>query len=82
VVWLTETCLRVFVIWQLVAARKETEVTHDQLAGYTLLAGYGLLLLGLVKAFGLRRVVLVILGIVFLGVGVAFGTLRGVTNRR
>ena len=57
-------------------------MTHDELAGYTLLAGYGLMLLGAIKVFGIRRVLLVVLGIMFLGVGVAFGTLRGVTNRR
>lgn len=57
-------------------------MTHDELAGYTLLAGYGLMLLLAIKAFGLRKVLLVILGIVFLGVGIAFGTFRGVTNRR
>ena len=57
-------------------------MTHDELAGYTLLAGYGLMLLGAIKVFGLKRVLLVILGIVFLRIGIAFGTLRGVTNRR
>jgi hypothetical protein len=57
-------------------------MTQDELAGYTLLAGYGLMLLLAIRAFGLRRVLLVILGIVFLGVGVAFGTLRGITDRR
>lgn len=30
----------------------------------------------------LKRVLLVIFGILFLGVGVAFGTFRGITNRR
>ena len=57
-------------------------MTHDELAGYTLLAGYGLMMLGAVKVFGVKRVLLVILGIVFLGVGVAFGTFRSVTDRR
>lgn len=57
-------------------------MTHDEVAGYTLLAGYGIMLLGAIKVFGFKRVLLVILGIVFLGVGVAFGTFRGVTSRR
>lgn len=57
-------------------------MTHDELAGYTLLAGYGLMLLLAIRAFGLKRVLLVIFGIVFLGVGVAFGTFRGITHRR
>jgi hypothetical protein len=57
-------------------------MTQDELAGYTLLAGYGLMLLLAIRAFGLKRVLLVVLGIVFLGFGVAFGTLRGITDRR
>lgn len=57
-------------------------MTHDELAGYTLLAGYALMLMVAIKVFGLKRVLLVILAIVFLGVGIAFGTFRGVTNRR
>ncbi len=57
-------------------------MTHDEIAGYTLLAGYGLTLLLAIRAFGMRKVLLVILGIVFLGVGIAFGTFRGITNRR
>lgn len=57
-------------------------MTHDEVAGYTVLAGYGLMLLGTIKIFGFKKVLLVILGIVFLGVGIAFGTFRGVTNRR
>lgn len=57
-------------------------MTHDEVAGYTLLAGYGLILLLAIRAFGLRRVLLVILGIVFLAIGVAFGTFRGITDRR
>lgn len=57
-------------------------MSHDELAGYTLLAGYGLMLLLAIRAFGLKRVLLVILGIAFLGIGVAFGILRGITDRR
>ena len=57
-------------------------MTQDELAGYTLLAGYGVMLVGAIKVFGVRRVLLVILGIVLLGVGIAFGTFRGVTTRR
>lgn len=57
-------------------------MAHDELAGYTLLAGYALMLLGAIKVFGFKRFLLVILGIVFLGMGIAFGTFRGLTNRR
>ncbi len=47
-----------------------------------LLAAHGLMLLGAMKIFGPRRVLKVILGIVFLGVWVALGTLRAITYRR
>ncbi len=57
-------------------------MTHDELAGYTLLAGYGLMLLLVIKTFGFRRVLVVVLGVALLGVWVAFGTFRGITNRR
>ena len=57
-------------------------MTHDELAGYSLLVGYGLMLVLAIRAFGLKRVLLVILGVVFLGIGVAFGSLRGITDRR
>ena len=49
---------------------------------YVFLAGYGLLLDGAIKVFGLRRVLGVIFGIVFLGVVVALKTLGAVTSRR
>jgi hypothetical protein len=57
-------------------------VTHDELAGYTILAGYGLMLLGAIRVFGLKRVLLVMFGIVFLGIGIAFKTLGAVSARR
>ena len=57
-------------------------MSREELAGYSLLAGYGLMLLVAIKVFGFRRVFMVLVGIVFLAVAVAFGTLRGVTDRR
>ncbi len=57
-------------------------MTHDEVAGYTLLAAYGILLLGAIRLFGLRRILMVILGIVFLAMATALGTLRGMTTRR
>ena len=57
-------------------------MTHDELAGYTLLAGYARMLRVAIRVFGFKRVLLVVLGIVFLGIGIAFGSFRGVTNRR
>lgn len=57
-------------------------MSREELAGYTLLAGYGVMLLVAIKVFGFRRVFMVLVGIVFLAVAVAFGTLRGVTDRR
>lgn len=57
-------------------------MTHDELAGYTLLAGFGLMLVGAVKLFGFRAVLKVIFGIVLVAGIVAFGTLRAMTTRR
>lgn len=57
-------------------------MTREELAGYTVLAGYGVMLLGSIKVFGPRRVLVVIFGIVLLGIGIAFGTFRGITGRR
>jgi hypothetical protein len=37
---------------------------------------------GAIRVFGVRRVLAVVFGIVFVAVAVAFGTLRGVTGRR
>jgi hypothetical protein len=57
-------------------------MTHDEVAGYTLLAGYGVILLGAIKIFGLRRVLTFIFAIVFLAMGVVFGSFRAPTSRR
>lgn len=57
-------------------------MTREELAGYTLLGGYGLMLLGAIKVFGIRRVLAVIFGIVLLAISIAFGTFRGITDRR
>ena len=51
-------------------------MTHDELAGYTLLAGYGLMLLGAIKVFGLRRVLLAGYGLMLLGAIKVFGLRR------
>jgi hypothetical protein len=40
------------------------------------------MLIGAIRVFGRRRVVLVILGIVSVGFAIALGTLRGVSSRR
>ncbi len=57
-------------------------MTSQELGAVVFLAGYGVLLLAAIKVLGLRRVVMVLLGIVFLGVGVAFKTLGAVTGGR
>jgi hypothetical protein len=46
------------------------------------LAGYALVFIGAVKAFGLRRVLMFFVGILVIGITIAMGTLRGVTGRR
>ena len=55
---------------------------QNEIGGYVLLAGYGLLLLGAVRVFGARRVLRFFLAIAFVGVWIAMGTLRGLTARR
>ena len=47
-----------------------------------LLAGYGAMLLGAIKIFGLRRVAITLLLIVVLAVATAFKTLAMVTGSR
>ena len=57
-------------------------MAHGELAGYTLLAGYACLLLGAIRAYGLRRVLMVVFGILFVGIWLALGTFRGLTTGR
>jgi hypothetical protein len=57
-------------------------MTSEEFGAFLFLAGYGLLLLGAIKVFGLRRVLGVIFGIIFLAVVVAFKSLGAVTDRR
>ncbi len=57
-------------------------MSREELAGYTLLAGYALMLALAIKVFGFRRVAMVFVGIVVVALGVAFGTLRGISARR
>lgn len=54
----------------------------EEIAGYLILGGYGLLLVAAVRRFGLGRVLGVLFGIVTLGLVIALGTLRGMTSRR
>ena len=55
-------------------------MTSRELDALIFLAGYGVLLVAAIKVFGLRRVVAVLFGIVFLAVVVAFKTLGAVTG--
>ena len=57
-------------------------MTSQELSGLVFLAGYGVLLVVAVKVFGLRRVVMVVFGVVFLAVVVAFKTLGTLTGAR
>jgi uncharacterized membrane protein YccC len=58
------------------------EMTSEELSAVVFLLGYVALLVGAIKAFGLRRVLAVLFGIVFLAVVVAFKTLGVVTGGR
>lgn len=57
-------------------------MTSRELDALIFLAGYGVLLVAAIKIFGLRRVMAVLFGIVFLAVVVAFKTLGAVTGGR
>lgn len=57
-------------------------MASDEIGGYVLLACYGLMLLGAVKIFGIRRVLMVVFGIVILGLVAAFSSLGAVSSRR
>ena len=57
-------------------------MTSQELDAVIFLAGYGVLLVAAIKVFGLRRVMAVLFGIVFLAVVVAFKTLGAVTGGR
>ena len=57
-------------------------MTSEQVGGYVFLAGYVLLFFAAVKAFGLRRVMTLVLGIFVIGIAIAMSSLRAVTDRR
>lgn len=57
-------------------------MTSQELGAVVFLLGYLALLLGAIKVFGLRRVLLVVFGIVFVAVAVAFKTLGVMTGGR
>lgn len=57
-------------------------MTRDELAGYTVLIGFGLVLVLAIKVFGVRRVVMALLGVVLIALTLAFGTLRAMSSRR
>lgn len=54
----------------------------EEIGAYVLLAAYAMLFVGAIKVFGLRRVVIVLFGIVFVAVTIAFKTLGAVSARR
>lgn len=57
-------------------------MSREELGAVVFLVGYGLLFLGAVKVFGLRRVLWALCLVVFLAVVVAFKTLGAVTGGR
>lgn len=57
-------------------------MTSQELGAIVFMLGYGALLLGAIKVFGLRRVLVVLFGIVFLAIAVAFRSLGVVTGGR
>ena len=61
---------------------QEVRVKGQEMGAVVFLLGYGALLVGAVKVFGIRRVLLVLFGIVFLAAVVAFKSLGVVTGSR
>jgi hypothetical protein len=57
-------------------------VTSQELGAVVFMVGYGALLLGAIKVFGLRRVLVVLFGIVIFAIAVAFKSLGVVTGGR
>lgn len=57
-------------------------MTNEELGAVFFLIGYGVLLLGAIKIFGLRRVMWSLCLVVFLAIAVAFKTLGAVTGGR
>ena len=57
-------------------------MSREEFGAIVFLIGYGLLFLGAVKVFGLRRVMWTLWLVVFLAVVVAFKTLGAVTGGR
>ena len=57
-------------------------MTSQELDALVFLAGYGVLLVAAIKVFGLRRVLAVLFGVVFLALVVAFKTLGALTGGR
>ena len=57
-------------------------MTSEQIGAYVFLAGYVLVFIGAVKAFGLRKVLAFLVGILVIGITIAMSSLRSVTDRR
>ena len=57
-------------------------MSHDEVAGYAVLAGYGLVVVAMVRAVGFKRVLLGALGLVTVAFALAIGSLRAFTTRR
>ena len=57
-------------------------MTSQELGAVVFMLGYAALLLGAIKIFGLRRVLVVLFGIVLLAIAVAFKSLGVVTGGR
>ena len=57
-------------------------MSREQFGAVVFLVGYGVLFLGAVKVFGLRRVLWALCLVVFLAMVVAFKTLGAVTGGR
>ena len=57
-------------------------MTSEELGAVMFLLGYAAVLVGAIKVFGLRRVVMFLLGFVLLGIVIAFKTLGVIVGSR
>lgn len=57
-------------------------MSHDEVAGYDVLARYGLLVIALVRALGIKRVLLGALALVAVAFALAFGSVRAFATPR
>lgn len=57
-------------------------MTREEIAGYMILATFAVMLIGVIKMFGLARVMAAIAGLMLLAVTIAFRSMRATSRWR